>query len=265
MPPYLVNFGHGYSYGRSPFKNNTKITELLLPDTVTSRCDDAFAGMSGLRRLRWSSGMPFDSYNSGNYRGSTFYNCVNLSTIENLSGVTVVRSSDFVNCKFTDWSFIAWDKLTSIGGSAFQNTNIPKSIVFSKLTSVDNYWSRGSSLKEGYFPVYKTIGNQNHWEYGSLTLLDFGQNLTGTFKCSNGATHILVLRGDDYSGLTISYPAKCSRVYVHAAIYDAFVARFTSLASKTFVIGGDEWTAAYGSSDEWADYPDGKNPFEEQG
>ena len=89
MPPYLVSFGSGYSYGHSPFKDNTKITELLLPDTVTSRCDAAFAGMSGLRRLRWSSGMPFDSYNSGNYRGSTFYNCVNLSTIENLSGVTV--------------------------------------------------------------------------------------------------------------------------------------------------------------------------------
>lgn len=197
---------------------------------------------------------------------NAFDTCSNLQSID-ITGKTSLGNYAFRNCSHLATSSIDWGKIISIGDSAFWGTNIPVYIVLSKLTYSGNYWSRDTPLRRVYLPVYQATMAEYTWEFSPMILFDFGKNLTGKFRSTNYGSRalVLVLRGDDYSGLTILYPNYVGRVYVHATILDAFKTRFTSLASKTFVIGGEEWTSAYGSSDEWADYPDGKSPFEEQG
>ena len=252
LPPYLTTLGNGYSYGRGCFRN-TKIEEIYIPDTVTKMTDGAFISCSKLKKVRWSANLNI-GYRNGNSAAGTFQNCSALEELTNIGATTSLAGREFQSCNNYDFAEMPWENITFIGEQALAYcSKLPTSIVFKKLTRIDNYFARASSIRNGYFPAFSNLGtNANAWRYCPLTLVDFSKSLTGVY--SKDSAHTLVLHGDDYSSLTISYPQNVTRVYVHAAILEDFKTRFTSLASKTFAIGGEEWTAAFGSSDEWADY-----------
>lgn len=252
LPPYLTTLGNGYSYGRGCFRN-TKIEEIYIPDTVTKMTDGAFISCSKLKKVRWSANLNI-GYRNGISAAGTFQNCSALEELTNIGATTSLAGREFKSCNNYDFAEMPWENITFIGEQALAYcSKLPTSIVFKKLTRIDNYFARDSSIRNGYFPAFSNLGTSAYaWRYCPLTLVDFSKSLTGVY--SKDSAHTLVLHGDDYSSLTISYPQNVTRVYVHAAILEDFKTRFTSLASKTFAIGGEEWTAAFGSSDEWADY-----------
>jgi len=252
LPPYLTSLGNGYSYGSGAI-SYTQIEEIYIPDTVTTMMDGTFRNNTKLRKVRWSANLNI-GYRNGNSAGGTFQSCSALEELTNIGATTSLANMEFQSCSNYDFAEMPWENITNIGLQALAYCpKLPTSIVFKKLTRIDNYFARNSSIRNGYFPAFSNLGtNANAWRYCPLTLVDFSKSLTGVY--SKDSAHTLVLRGDDYSSLTISYPQNVTRIYVHAAILEDFKTRFTSLVNKTFAIGGTEWTAAFGSSDEWADY-----------
>ena len=104
----------------------TEITNLIIPNSVTSIGSSAFSGCSGLTSVN----IPNSVTSIGNY---AFYKCSGLASVTIPNSVTSIGSSAFYNCKDLTTVIIP-NSVTSIGSDAFYNcsgltsVNIPNSV-----------------------------------------------------------------------------------------------------------------------------------------
>ena len=117
-----ISFGNDYSnplyYAHNLYSDeNTKITDLIIPNSVTSIGDYAFCDCSGLTSVT----IPNSVTSIGN---SAFYRCSGLTSVTIPNSVTSIGDWAFQNCSGLT-SVTIPNSVTSIGGRAFDGVDIP--------------------------------------------------------------------------------------------------------------------------------------------
>ena len=111
-----------FCYADNLYLNDSLITDLIIPDSVTSIGDSAFSGCSGLTSVTIGNSVT----SIGN---SAFYNCSGLTSITIPDSVTSVRNYAFENCSSLT-SVTIGNSVTLIGDSAFYNCSSLTSVTF---------------------------------------------------------------------------------------------------------------------------------------
>ena len=101
------------SIGSSAFQGCTGLTSIVIPDSVTSIGDSAFLNCTGLTSIV----IPDSVTNIGN---DAFYNCSGLTSVTIGNGVTSIGDYAFQNCTGLT-SIVIPDSVTSIGNCAFSS------------------------------------------------------------------------------------------------------------------------------------------------
>ena len=182
------------SIGNWAFSGCKSLTKIKIPDSVTSIGNSAFSGCSSLTEIN----IPDSVTNIGNY---AFYECSSLTEINIPDSVTSIGYSAFYECSSLTEIKIP-DSVTSIGNSAFYGTkwlnNYPDDLVIGgkvlvkykgnaesviipdSVTSIgDGAFSRCSSLTEINIPDSVTsIGGSAFYECSSLTEIKIPDSVT---------------------------------------------------------------------------------------
>ena len=114
-----------HSIGYNAFRNCTGLTEINIPDSVTSIRDNAFQGCTGLTSIT----IPNKVKTIEDY---AFADCTSLTSIDIPEGVTIIWNYAFYNCTGLTSVDIP-DSVTSIGKYAFKgcsltNVRVPDSV-----------------------------------------------------------------------------------------------------------------------------------------
>ena len=118
------------------FENCSSLTEINIPETVTSIAANAFAG-TGIASLDLHGGIATIS-------SSAFQNCKNLTTVKLNEGTTFVDALAFNGSPVA--SLTLPESLTTIGKQAFQNTALTGDIVLpSKVARINDQAFAGNS------------------------------------------------------------------------------------------------------------------------
>ena len=207
IPSSVNNLGIYYnviSLAVDSFRNNTTLTAITLPSTLTSICNTAtsqnspFNNCTGLTSVDLSGCILLTSI--GNY---TFQNCTSLSTITFPSSLTSIGDYTFISCSnlstitlpstLTSIGLLTFDSctslstitfpssLTSIGLGTFQRCTSLSTITFSSsLTSIGDYTFYGcSNLATISFPTSLTsIGHATFIGCTMLSTITFPSTLT---------------------------------------------------------------------------------------
>ena len=153
------------------YLNNELITNLVIPDGVTSIGSYAFRGCSGLTSVT----IPNSVTSIGSW---AFYNCSGLTSVTIPNSVTSIGSSAFEDCSGLTCVTIP-NSVTSIGSSAFENCSRLTSVTIgNSVTSIDKYAFENCS---GLTSV--TIGN-------GVTSIG-----NSAFKSCSGLTSITIPNG----------------------------------------------------------------------
>ena len=141
--------------GRYAFYPSTTITNVFLPDSVTTIESGAFMGCTGLAHITipdsvtsiedsafaFCSGLEAFSIPEGitRIRGSTFSNCIALTRVDIPHSVTSIDPSAFYNC--TNLVRIAIpDSVTSIGADAFAHcTSLASVVIPGSVVLIENH------------------------------------------------------------------------------------------------------------------------------
>ena len=130
-----------YAIGNDVFRENTALTSIEIPNSVTSIGEGAFAYCSGLTSVV----IPNSVTSIGNY---AFYNCENIVSAEIPNSVTSIGGYAFKGCTGLTSIEIPYS-VTSIKYEAFYGCTILKTVInFSNLT-----FSKGST-DNGYVAYY---------------------------------------------------------------------------------------------------------------
>ena len=160
------------SIGDYAFSGCIGLTSITIPSSVTSIGDYAFLGCSGLISIT----IP----NSVTSIGSVaFYGCCNLTSVTIPNGVTSIGRSAFSNCSGLT-SITIPNSVASIGSSAFAECSSLTSITIpNSVTSIeDNAFVRCSSLTSITIPNSVTsIGYGAFWGCSNVTSLKLPDNL----------------------------------------------------------------------------------------
>ena len=200
-----VQYGNKYTsndeLGDYAFYRCSRLTNLILPSSVTEIGWGAFDGCSGLTSLTLPSGVT----SIGVY---AFYGCSGLTSLTLPSSVTSIDAYAFQGCSGLT-SLTLPSSVTSVGGSAFEgcsgliNLTIPSSV-----TSIGKWAFKGcSGLTSLTIPSSVTsIGND-------------------AFSCCLGLTSIYVYTKKipklGYNVFLGCHPENCT-VYVPKGTYDAY-------------------------------------------
>lgn len=256
IPNSVKNISPGCRHNCGAFTNCSKITTLYIPDSVETLSDSCFKDMTALKYIRMPSG-----WNNLNYF-NLFTGCSNLEYIENIVSHKGIGDSIFRYDNKLDLSFIDFSEITSLGAYAFNSitgNSLPVNVILPKCTSVNNYPFYQTRVRRLYYPILEQSSTEyTHYNFGQMYLFDFGKSFKGSTRLDASST--VVLRGDDYSQLSF-ITILPQKIYVQSSILDDFKTQHSNVASRTYAIGGTEWTTQFGSSDEWADYPNGVNPY----
>ncbi len=147
------------------FKNNTNLTSIIIPDSVTNIPRETFWGCTGLTNV-------FIPDSVTGISNSAFYNCSGLKSINIPSGITVLSSSVFSGCTSLNNISIPYG-VRYIGDYAFSrctsltNINIPNSVtsigmsVFSSCSSLESVSIPGSlkCISRGTFSHCTSLKN----------------------------------------------------------------------------------------------------------
>ncbi len=133
--------------GAKAFYNNTKITSVKIPSTVTSVKSKAFAKCTSLKGITGATGIT----TIGSY---AFYGCAKLQYVNNASKMTSIGSKAFAKCTSLvrvgeDTGVTSLTKLKTIGSYAFYNCSSLTSVKLpSTVTSIKTKtFVRCTSLK----------------------------------------------------------------------------------------------------------------------
>lgn len=168
--------------GASAFKDNTKITSVVLPDTVTKIGNYAFSGCTnlesvagnGITRVETSSfqnstieNFPFEQLK---YVGSyAFSGCNKLHNVK-LTSATTIGSYAFENAR--EITELNSASITTMGTAAFRGTNL-ESIFLPNVTSLPaNVFEKCSSLKSASIPNLENVGASSFRNCISLSSVD---------------------------------------------------------------------------------------------
>ncbi len=176
------------SIGNYAFYNCTSLTSVTIPDSVTSIGEDAFNGCSSLISVT----IPDSVTSIGE---SAFYGCWGLTSATIDNGVTSIGDYAFYNCSSLT-SVTIPDSVTSIGVQAFYNCSSLTSITIgNSVTSIgDDAFSVCSSLTsitvDKNNTAYKSI-NGNLYTKDGKTLVQYAIGKTDTsFTIPDSVTSI---------------------------------------------------------------------------
>jgi len=120
------------SIGNNTFFGCTGLTSITIPNSVTSIGQGAFSGCSGLTSITIPSSVT-------DIEQSAFYNCTGLTSIDIPSSVTSIGQSAFSNCSGLI-SFTIPNGVTSIGVETFRGcTGLTSIIIPNNVTSIGDY------------------------------------------------------------------------------------------------------------------------------
>ena len=275
IPPTVTSMTSGYTYSNGCFANCTSLTSFTIPDSVTMIGSSFFQGCTNLKTIRWSSNLSLPTTTASDNQGHTFADCQNLETITNPppgSAITKICNGTFRNCKKLDFTWLDTSYITKLGRECFSAcTQLPNSLIFPSITSLASGSSAGYCCFSGmgrkkiYLPSCQTIVSQSFSGTSkALELIDLG-NVTGSYFCpgrgnTTAQTVTVVMRSTAVPTFSTFTVTNMRRLYVYQDILNDFVTQYTAAASLTYAIGGAEWVAEFGSSSEWADYPNGQAP-----
>ena len=152
------------SYAKNLYLNKDLVTNLVIPNSVTSIGDYAFYGFTALTSIE----IPNSVTSIGSY---AFYGCASLISIEIPNSVISIGSSAFFNCTSLT-NVVIPNSVTSIGSSAFSDcTSLTNVVIPNSVTSIDSdAFYRCTSLTSIEIPNSVTsIGNYAFYRCTSLT------------------------------------------------------------------------------------------------
>ena len=194
-----ISFGNSNSnplyYAHQLYLNGTLITDLVIPDGVTSISKYVFSGCSSLKSIT----IP-DSVTS--IGGSVFYGCSSLTSITIPNSVTSIGPQAFYDCSSLT-SITIPDSVTSIGNYVFKGCSSLASITVGDNNTV--YHSAGNCLiktktktliagcKNSVIPTdgsVTSIGDDAFYDCSSLTSITIPNSVTSIgyqafSKCSS--------------------------------------------------------------------------------
>jgi hypothetical protein len=153
------------SIGAYAFRGYTKLTSVEIPDSVTSIGDYAFYGCTGLTSMEIPNSVTSIGANA-------FYGCTGLTSVTIGNGVTSIGDYAFYGCTGLT-SVSLGSNVTSIGNSAFYNCSSLTSVTIpSNVTSIGQYAFKGcSSLTSAVFE------NTSGWWVAYTTSETSGTNI----------------------------------------------------------------------------------------
>lgn len=213
-------------------------------------------------------------------RGSQWFrNCKTLQeiTLPTKQDLAIAQSA-FCQCR--DLVVINnWDKVTVLGGSAFLQATDPLMSLFASLDFTNITRWGGSVARENtkitslylpnvrdahdFYSLYNCalidVGHDNKIEFGTLFFWGWSLNpheCNLVFRCPPQIK-------TNWSGMNMHQNASgcVFNLYVYEKYYNDYVNdAYWATADNIYKIGGTEWVAQFGSSSEWADYPNGQAP-----
>ena len=90
----------------------------------------------------------------------------------------------------------------------------------------------------------------------NLELADIGMNLNrmGNYAFNSSGKAVVVIRSKSFTTTHNTSLSAAKRIYCYYEMYDYLkTSSHNSSPGKVFLIGGDQWVADFGSTDEWAD------------
>ena len=184
---FSIDFGRGIAnplyYAKNLYLNGTQITNLAIPDGVTSIGKYAFDNCQSLTSVTIPSSVT--SIGDG-----AFYECTGLTSVTISSGVTSIGYDAFCECTGLT-SITIPDSVTSIGSSAFYNCTGLTDVYY---TGTKEQWSK---ISIGTYNTYLTNATIHYVKSTKTTVSDDGKNFSVALtNIENGKTVILAL----YSG-----------------------------------------------------------------
>ena len=186
---YSINAGCKIIYD-SCFNYCTNLTEITIPNSVTSIGANAFSRCSGLTSITIPGSVT--SIGVGAFSG-----CEKLTSISIPSSVTSIGGSAFSGCKSLT-SIDIPDSVTSIGGNAFSSCGLTSIKIPSSVTSIgENTFQYCSSLTSIDIPDgVTTIGDYAFQNCTSLTSITIPSSVTsignGAFDYCTNLTEITI-------------------------------------------------------------------------
>ena len=183
---FSSSYANPLSNGAKLYLNGSLVTDLVIPDSVTSIGDYAFEGCDSL-----TSVMIPDSVTS--IGSSAFYNCSSLTSVVIPDSVTSIGGWAFYNCSSLE-SVVIPDSVTSIGRGAFRYcSSLTKVIIPDNVTSIGGWAFEGCSKLTSVVigDGVTSIGGSAFYNCSSLTSV--------TFKDTNNWSYT---SNSDYTGGT---------------------------------------------------------------
>ena len=198
---------------------NTEITNLVIPNSVTSINRNAFCGCSGLTSVT----IPNSVTSIGNY---AFYGCSGLTSVTIGNNVTTIGQYAFYNCRGLT-SVTIPNSVTSIGNSAFEGCSGLKSVTIpNSVTSLGSSAFRDCS---GLTSVtignsVTSIGNSAFYGCSGLTSVTIGSGVKeikyDAFNCDNLATVISKIETPfAINGKSSSGPVFSTNTFMNADLF----------------------------------------------
>ncbi len=185
-----------FKYGANLYLNGEKITDLVIPDGVTSINKEAFEYCSGLTSVT----IPDSVTTLGKY---AFYNCDNLSSVTIGNSVATIGNSAFSGCGLT--SITIPDSVTAIEDSTFYScSNLVNATLGNSVATIGNYAFAGCGLTSITIPdSVTTIGEGTFQSCNNLASATLGNGVTtiGNSAFSNcGLTSITIPQSVTFMG-----------------------------------------------------------------
>ncbi len=173
------------------FINCTGLTEVTIPDSVTSIGDSAFSGCTGLTSI----GIPGNVTSIGY---GIFFNCTGLTGITIPASVTSIGTSAFSGCKGLMGVSIG-NGVTTIGNSAFRDcTGLTEVTIPDSVTSIGDWAFSGCTGLTG-IAIPDSVTTIGDWAFSGctkLTSISIPGNVAsigyGTFSNCTGLTGIII-------------------------------------------------------------------------
>lgn len=112
--PLMISNKEVVGLGSTAFSNQTQLTSVMLPPTVTSIGENTFLGCTNLMSINLGGTQTIGS--------NAFQNCTKLASITNFDSVTLIGETAFLNCTGLTTITIS-STVVDVGGGAFAGCN----------------------------------------------------------------------------------------------------------------------------------------------
>ena len=235
----------------SAFENNTvvkKFHEFQYFTGINGSGDKWFQKCTSLEEIT------LPNKNNLSIAANAFFQCKNITIFNNWEKVVTLNDHCFREASGSFRTLLSNLDYTNIktwaGSVLFGNTLVTK-LYLPSITSANDFYNIGNC-------ELLDIGHDNPISFG--VLLFWGWNNT---KSTNLVFRCPCVVKTNWSGMNMHNNAggHTFNLFVYQKYYDTYANDpYWSTADNIYVIGGEEWVDTFGSSDEWADYPNGQAP-----